>query len=488
MNVVRLIIVLLIVLGLIGSVLLGTVTTAYGMERTLSAERGRANALRGNFSLALSSRALPLALSSRASERYLVNAATEWRTSLLPASTRIFADLLPGDRIDGHPAEDYLTSTSDVPEVAAPYAGLCTKDGTLLFERNVDSAVSMASTTKMMTALVALENMSADHLLKVTSVAASTEGTSAGLQEDIELTLLDALYALLLPSGNDAAVVIAQNISNTEARFVELMNAKAAELGLTSTHFADSSGLSDENHYTTVRDFLLLARVCMDNRTFRDIVGSQTYTTTVGGEEREFVSTSMLPDVLEGAEALGIKTGSTDAAGFCFVGAAVARGIELYTVVFAAPSSEQRFYDTAELLEWGFRHYRAVELINTSQQVAEVALLSWPDKTVAAYAPAAVRIELFDLNGPISQEINITDIEGEASRGKTCGEIVWTQRDEVLATSSVVVGTTVLAPDFWQGLTIAWQRFWGTFFGELTHAESRLLLKQELTVPEPSAA
>jgi len=280
-------------------------------------------------------------------------------------------------------------------------------------------------------------------------------------------------------------VVIAENVSGMETRFVDLMNAKAAELGMSSTHYIDASGLSVENHYTTARDYLVLAQYCMRNPTFRLIVATGTYEVNSGGVVLSLITTDALSFYLHEAKAIGIKTGYTDEAGYCFIGAGQAHGLELYSVVFNAPTDERRFIDTANMLEWGFRHYRTVELLNTTQQVAEGALLSWLDKTVPAYVPVVVRIEMFDLNGPITQDITIKDIEGEATKGQICGEIIWTQGGEVQMTSEVVVARTVLAPDFWEGFGIAWQRFWGGFNGEPAHAETVILLKKELTLPDP---
>ncbi|GHT77813.1 hypothetical protein FACS1894104_0030 [Actinomycetota bacterium] len=407
---------------------------------------------------------------------------------LLGAVGSAYGDSLPTDRIDGKPVEQYSQVTKDIPNIQAPYAGLSTKEGSLLFERDIDTSVPMASTTKIMTGIIAIETTDLETPMKVTHGAANTDGTEAGLEEGMILPLRDVLYALLLPSGNDAAVVIAENLAGMESRFVDSMNAKAAELGMTATHFADASGLSDENHYTSARDYLVLARYCMKNPQFREIVGTKDHNITVGDKVMEMHTTSELAEVLEGAEATGIKTGYTDLAGYCYVGSAVSGGIELYAIVFGAADSEQRFYDVAALLEWGFRHYRTIELINSSQQVADVALTSWLDKTVPAYAPAVTRVEIFDLNGAISQEITISDISGEATQGAICGEIIWTQGDDVLTSSPVVVDQTVYPPSFFEGIAIAWQRFWGGIFGDKPNASTTILLKSDLPIPPPVAA
>lgn len=478
-SIATLVIVVLVVLGLVGSMSCGIIASAYGApigeaERRHTIQAQDSELLLGN---ALFDVAVQTAQSSD--------------TKLeLPRSTQLF---LEGDLIDGKSYEEYVGVTEDLPLVESPMAGMCTSDGRLLFERNIDNRVPIASTTKMMTAIIALETLPLDTPLVVTHGAANTFGTEAGLEAGMTISLLDCLYALLLPSGNDAAVVIAENVSDMESRFVELMNAKAAELGMSSTNYLDASGLETaivdyegnilEENYSTVRDYLLLARYCMSNETFRTIVATDYYEVTVDGVLFQFETTSKLKDYMTTATPLGIKTGYTDDAGYCYVGCGNLGGVELYTVVFNAPSSEQRFADTANLLEWGLRHYRTIEIINTSQQVAEVALTSWIDASVAAYVPAVVRVELFDLAGPIQQEININDIEGEATKGQACGEIVWSQGGEVLTTSKVVADKTVLAPNFFEGLGIAWDRFWGGFSDVPAHVETQILLKSELSIP-----
>lgn len=488
--VVRLVLVFLLVIALGGSLFFGIIASAYSMP-LVQAER-RQLAATGQQQAAATEKPslIPTASGLAAAE---VDTAAVGQSLVAAEQGRITPalqdfDLQANDRIDGQPAENYAGATTDLPEVGAPMAALCTKDGRILFERNIDQQVTMASTTKMMTAILALENLDLDTPLTVAYGAASAEGTYAGLEEGMVISLRDCLYALLLPSGNDAAVAIAQNVSGMESRFVELMNAKAQELGMTSTLYADSSGLSVEDHYTTVRDYLLLTRYCMSNPTFREIVATSYYEVDIDGTTLSFVTTDALGDYLTEANAIGVKTGYTDEAGYCFVGAAELGGIELYSIVFNAETTEQRFSDSAEMLEWGFRHYRTVEIINPTQQVADVALLSWIDKTATAWVPAAVQVEVFDLNGPIDQEINITDVEGEARQGATCGNIIWSQAGDVLITSDIVLGESVAAPDFWEGIGIAWQRFWGNFSGEPAHKETNILLKSELAIPATQIA
>jgi D-alanyl-D-alanine carboxypeptidase (penicillin-binding protein 5/6) len=401
--------------------------------------------------------------------------------SLLAVPQAGYADIRDTDTIGGQPVGTYTATTSDIPDIQASYAGLCTSDGRMLWERDTGTPTPMASTTKIMTAVVALESTGLDTPMAVTVGAAGVDGSSAHLQPGDVLPLRDLLYAMMLPSGNDAAVVIAENIAGMEHSFANLMNDKAAALGMTSTRFSNASGLIDDDNYTTVHDYLILTRHAMQNATFREVVGSKTATIAINGQDVTYTSTNLLFDRLPGT--LGIKTGFTDAAGYCLVSAARQNGIELYCVVFHTASEEQRFIDSQALLEWGFRHYRPIELINTSQQVGEMGLTSWIDKSVAVYPAQVVTINLFDLDGPINQEIDLSDHDGSIRKGDACGSIVWTQGGDVLAEVGLVSSQTVETPDFWQGVVIWWQRLWGGFNGEATHIATELLLQPTLEVP-----
>jgi len=394
-----------------------------------------------------------------------------------------FADQRPGDTVNGTPIGDLVPPAEDLPSITASYASICTGGGTVLWERDANTQTPMASTTKIMTALIALENSAPETPMMVTVGASTTDGSTAGLEAGQTLTLHDLLYALMLPSGNDAAVVIAENIAGTTFSFVDLMNEKAKALGMANTHFADVHGLSDEDHYTTANDFLILTRAAMQEPLFREVVGTREITVVIDGEEVKWESTNLLFDLMPNAT--GVKTGFTDLAGYCFVGTAQRNGIELYAVIFhdTVDDPQPRFDDAAALLEWGFRHYRRVELINTKQLVGTMALTSWLDKNVEAYVPATINLELFDLDGPISQEILLEDWEGAVRKGAICGSIIWSQNGEVLATSDLMAAQSVPEPSFFEGLSISWTRFWGNLFGNLEVQKTEITLSDTLTLP-----
>jgi D-alanyl-D-alanine carboxypeptidase (penicillin-binding protein 5/6) len=360
--------------------------------------------------------------------------------------------------------------------VVADYAALCTKEGIVLWERDAHASVPMASITKIMTALVALESKAPDTPMLVTYGAANTEGSTSNLWEGDTTFLKDLIVCMMVPSGNDAAVAIAENVAGTEFAFVDMMNEKAAALGMTGTRFSNASGLSDEDNYTTATDYLLLTRVAMANELFREVVGAPEVTAEISGQERTYSTTNMLLYDMEGAN--GVKTGFTDEAGYCLVASARRGAFELYAVVLHTSGEEQRFVDAQTLLEWGFAHYRAVELVNATKPIAELALLSWIDKTVPVAASAPVSVNLFDYAGKITQEVALTEREGAVRKGEQVGTLTWTQNGEVLAQIDLLATEDVPEPDFWEGIAIWWQRLWGGFFGDPAHASSTTILPE----------
>ena len=460
-------IIMFIVLALVGGVVIGAI--AQGNAATLPYAATSPYAAASPYGYKLS----PAATSPHGYE-------------LSPAATSPYGyyDVRPDDTITGNPIGDYTALTDDIPDISADYAALFTSDGRILYARDADTQTSMASTTKIMTAIVAIETTPLTQMMQVTAGAARTEGSSAGLTAGMVLPLSDLLYCLLLPSGNDAAVVIAENVSGTESRFVTLMNEKALALGMNSTQFQDASGLADDGHYTTVNDYVKLVTYAMKNEVFREVVAARYKEIYVNGRLLFLQGTNQLYNAITGATVTGIKTGFTSRAGQCFIGSAIKNGVELYAIIFHHADPYGRFVDCAKLLEWGFRHFRTIELLNPNQQVGAVSLTSWLDKTVDVYVPAAVRVEIFDLNGPIDQEIVLYDIAGAVVKGQVCGTIVWTQDGMELARSDIVAAMTVSAPSFFERIKIGWTRFWSFFSHVSHHAEGYVLLKPQVPVPD----
>lgn len=220
-----------------------------------------------------------------------------------------------------------------------------------LYTKNADIPLPMASTTKIMTALVAIENCPLEKEVLVSDKAIGTEGSSLYLKSGEILTMCDLLMGLMLRSANDAAAAIAYEISGSIEGFADKMNEKAAELGLSNTHFTNPHGLDDEKHYTTAKELALIAAAALENDTFRQIVSSKKCTIkNSDGEVRLLINHNKLLNMYDGA--IGVKTGFTKRSGRCLVGAAERNGTTLISVTINAPDD---WRDHTALFDYGFQ-------------------------------------------------------------------------------------------------------------------------------------
>ncbi|MBQ6476126.1 MAG: D-alanyl-D-alanine carboxypeptidase [Clostridia bacterium] len=261
----------------------------------------------------------------------------------------------------------------DPASIEAYYAILYDMDtGFVLAEKNADGRMYPASTTKTMTCLVALEN-AADRLDEPVTAGEEVklitwDSSSIDLVPGEVMTLRDLLYGLMLSSGNDAANTIAVAVGGSIEGFVDMMNAKAEELEMTGTHYVNAHGLSDENHYTTARDMMKLVQYAEQNETFREITGSLTHTVAPSETRPEgvtFINSNLLlheelPDKYFSG-AFGVKTGFTNAAGYCLLAAAEKDGVRLGACIYLS-TEEGRYKDAHTILDYGFSCYDTVDL------------------------------------------------------------------------------------------------------------------------------
>lgn len=241
-----------------------------------------------------------------------------------------------------------------------------TATGRVLYERNADSHSLIASTTKIMTALVVCEQCNVLDRMRIPKEAVGIEGSSMYLQEGEVLTIQELLYGLMLHSGNDAAVALAIYCGGTVEGFAELMNDKARQLGMCNTHFENPNGLDAPGHYSTARDMAILAAYAMDNPIFQKTVSTKTI--SIG--QRYLRNHNKLLWQVEGAD--GIKTGYTRAAGRILVSSAVRDGRRLVAMTINAPDD---WNDHAALMNQGFSNFSHTQLVSCGQIVgfAEIA-------------------------------------------------------------------------------------------------------------------
>lgn len=251
--------------------------------------------------------------------------------------------------------------------------------GRVLYEKNADEHMLIASTTKIMTAIVVLEHCELDDLVEVDSRSAGIEGSSMYLKAGESYTVEDLLYGLLLVSGNDAASALALHVADSMEEFAELMNAKAAELGMTESSFKNAHGLDEEGHYSTARDMAKLAAYCMGNEDFARIAGTVSH--TVG--EQTLVNHNRLLREYDGC--LGLKTGYTMAAGRTLVTCAERDGARYVCVTLNDPDD---WDDHKALYDWAFANYSFAEVIPAGLSY-EVPLISGAEMTAQAETEGA---------------------------------------------------------------------------------------------------
>ncbi len=242
--------------------------------------------------------------------------------------------------------------------------------GTVLYKKNEDDRIAPASTTKIMTCILAIENSKMNDTVTISKKAAySTVGSTLGIKVNEKIKMKDLLNGMMLKSGNDASVAVAEAISGSVEDFAVLMNKKAKELGMDSTNFVTPNGLDHDNHYTTASDMAKLSRYAMQNQTFRDMVNINEYKMPATNKQnaRTVKSTNWLlnPDKdYYYKYATGIKTGSTPDAGGCLVSSASKDGMNLICLVFGEkPSSNtKRWTLSKNLFEWGFENFKTADV------------------------------------------------------------------------------------------------------------------------------
>ena len=263
------------------------------------------------------------------------------------------------------PATAINSADSVVCRVSAEAAILIdAESGNILYSKNADRVMPMASTTKIMTALVALEAMNTDVTVEIPAEAVGIEGSSIYLCEGEKLTFEDLLYAMMLESANDAAAAIAIATAGDIDGFAKMMNVKATELGLENTHFTNPHGLDDPEHYTTAHELAIIAAEAMKNETFRKIVSTRKRTIPLNDGEGARVLTNHNKMLASYDGAIGIKTGYTKKSGRCLVSAAERDGVRLIAVTLNAPNDWQ---DHHTMLDMGFDCYESVTLCDDGE-------------------------------------------------------------------------------------------------------------------------
>ncbi|MBQ8005569.1 MAG: D-alanyl-D-alanine carboxypeptidase [Clostridia bacterium] len=330
---------------------------------------------------------------------------------------------------------------------------LCADNGQFLYKKNADIKLPMASTTKIMTALVAIENSSPDDTVAVDRRAVGVEGSSIYLTEGEVLKMEELLFGLLLASANDAAEAIAFEIGKSIEGFAALMNNKAKELGLSNTHFDNPHGLDSENHYTTASDLAILTSEALKNDTFAKIVSTYKFTISTKNGARVLINHNKLLRTYEGS--IGVKTGFTKRSGRCLVSAAKRNGLTLVAVTINAPDD---WNDHRTLLDSGFSAYSMVNALDEREYKVSLPVIGGTDQTVLCLSQDKISAVLSSDISP--QDLSFTlempnFLYAPIEKGERVGKLTVKLKGKTIGQTDITAEYSVSAVEY---KTSIWQK------------------------------
>lgn len=336
---------------------------------------------------------------------------------------------------------------AELPRVTADAAVLIdVETGQIYFAKNHTVRREPASLTKIMTAVIALENGDLNDVVTVGGKAAAVSmGSIIELRKGEKITLGELLKAALVCSANDSTVAIAEHVGGSHDRFIALMNKKAGALGLFGTRFANTNGYHDPNHYTTAYDLAVLTRYALGSPKFNELV--QTRETTVrwiepaNREEKISNTNRLLTSGYEGVD--GVKTGTTSMAGNCLIASSTRDGRRLIAV---ALHSDNRYQDCAKMLDYGFNVICPLSIITAGQVVANPAVEGGINPAVEAVAEKELQVCMDPEElSKLEKRLNIKEpLSAPIKKGQKLGEVVYTYRDQELGRVNLVAGADVV--------------------------------------------
>lgn len=293
-------------------------------------------------------------------------------------TTLSFADDLEDETTNSYTFENIQDVSSKISSNlninSRAYVVIDRNSNTVIVGKNEYQKKKMASTTKIMTAIVVIENVDLKDIVNISKKAAGTGGSRLGLKTDDKISVHDLLYGLLLCSGNDAAVALAEYTAGSIYDFSILMNEKAQSLNLKNTHFVTPHGLDSDDHYTTAYELAILSNYALQNSTFSQIVGTKNYTITINGYSKSLSNTNELLGNLNGV--YGIKTGFTNGANRCLVTACKRNDLDIICVVLGADTKKFRTQDSIKLIEYTFSNFELVDI----QTIMEKSFKNWKNE------------------------------------------------------------------------------------------------------------
>ena len=308
--------------------------------------------------------------------------------------------------------------------------------GNILYESNPDERLPIASVTKVLTMLLIMEavdsgKISLDDMVTVSENAMSYGGSTMFLETGEQLTVNDMLKGIAVASANDGCVAMAEHLAGSESAFVDMMNEKAKELGMENTHFMNTNGLDEDDHYSSARDVAIMSRELMKHETIFNY--TSIWMDTLRGGKFQLANTNKLIRFYDGAN--GLKTGSTSKALCCLSAAAKRNDMQLIAVVLGAPTSAERFASAKSLLDYGFANYAVNTQITAGDEVQKIAVEKGVDKEVGVVAgDSCSTLVKKGQEDNITKEIKIDEtITAPIEAGQKIGTMTISRDGEVIA-------------------------------------------------------
>ncbi len=336
--------------------------------------------------------------------------------------------------------------------------------GKILYEKEADTQLPIASVTKIMTMLLIMEEIDSGKLtladeVTVSEYAMSMGGSTMFLETGEVLSVSDMLKGIAVASANDGCVAMAEHISGSVESFVERMNSRAAELGMTNTHFVNTNGLDADGHYSSARDVAIMARELIKHKKIFDY--TTIWTDSLRDGKFELANTNRLIRFYRGAT--GLKTGSTDLAGCCLCATATRDGMSLIAVVLGAPTSNDRFSGATALLDYGFANYRVVRPVSMGEQLGEVYVKKGVSDKIPLVANTAFS-EVVNKKDMSEITVNLTipeSITAPVYKGEVIGRAEFVLGDTIIGTVDLVAKDDVPKKGFFAILSDIFRRLVG---------------------------
>ena len=343
--------------------------------------------------------------------------------------------------------------------------------GNILYESNPDERLPIASVTKVMTMLLIMEavdsgKISLDDMVTVSENAMSYGGSTMFLETGEQLTVNDMLKGIAVASANDGCVAMAEHLAGSESAFVDMMNEKAKELGMENTHFMNTNGLDEDDHYSSARDVAIMSRELMKHETIFNY--TSIWMDTLRGGKFQLANTNKLIRFYDGAN--GLKTGSTSKALCCLSAAAKRNDMQLIAVVLGAPTSAERFASAKSLLDYGFANYAVNTQITAGDEVQKIAVEKGVDKEVGVVAgDSCSTLVKKGQEDNITKEIKIDEtITAPIEAGQKIGTMTISRDGEVIADIDLNASSAVEK----KGIGLIIKDFFATiFFGSINDTE-----------------